>query len=177
MRIPQLDTPRLVVRELRQDDRERLAAFSFGRSDDWLRWTEQGYACYADLLQPPYGERAIELRGTGELVGLVGLVPSLAPFGLLPSLAGAPGDAHRFRPEVGMFWETAPAHRGRGYATEAAAALAGHALAELRLQRIVATTEHENHASIAVMRKLGMSIERNPEPEPEWFQTVGVLVR
>jgi RimJ/RimL family protein N-acetyltransferase len=39
----------------------------------------------------------------------------------------------------------------------------------------VATTEHDNLGSIAVMRKLGMRIETNPEGEPEWFQTVGIL--
>ena len=47
---------------------------------------------------------------------------------------------------------------------------------ELALARIVATTEHDNLRSIAVMRRLGMTIERNPLPEPHWFQTVGVLV-
>lgn len=118
---------------------------------------------------------SVELRDTGRLVGLVGLVPSLGPFGLLPSLAGGPGDPHRFRPEVGLFWETAPEQRGRGFATEAARALIGHALSALELQRLVATTEHDNLASIAVMRKLGMRIETNPEGEPEWFQTVGIL--
>jgi len=101
--------------------------------------------------------------------------PLLGPFGLLPSLAGGPGDPHRFRPEVGLFWETAPEQRGRGFATEAARALIGHALSALELQRLVATTEHDNLASIAVMRKLGMRIETNPEGEPEWFQTVGIL--
>src|SRR4051812_1559936 len=42
-------------------------------------------------------------------------------------------------------------------------------------RRIVAATEHDNLASIGVMRRLGMRIERNPDPEPHWFQTVGVL--
>jgi hypothetical protein len=30
-------------------------------------------------------------------------------------------------------------------------------------------------SSIAVMRRLGMQIERNPLSQPEWFQTVGIL--
>ena len=49
------------------------------------------------------------------------------------------------------------------------------ALAELNLERIVATTMHDNHASIAVMRRLGMTIAANPLPEPPWFQVVGWL--
>jgi [ribosomal protein S5]-alanine N-acetyltransferase len=43
------------------------------------------------------------------------------------------------------------------------------------LKRIVATTEYDNKDSIAVMRRLGMTIQRNPDPEPVWFQVVGVL--
>ncbi|MGH2520966.1 MAG: GNAT family N-acetyltransferase, partial [Anaerolineales bacterium] len=62
-----------------------------------------------------------------------------------------------------------------GYATEAARALIGYAFRELNLRRIVATTDYTNEASIAVMRRLGMRIEKNPYPEPEWFQVVGVL--
>jgi RimJ/RimL family protein N-acetyltransferase len=173
VRVPRLETERLIVRELRPGD--EIADVLGERRDDWLRWTVNGYARYAELMQPPYGERGVELRDTGRLVGLVGLVPSLGPFGLLPSLAGGPGDPHRFRPEVGLFWETAPEQRGRGFATEAARALIGHALSALELQRLVATTEHDNLGSIAVMRKLGMRIETNPEGEPEWFQTVGIL--
>ena len=46
---------------------------------------------------------------------------------------------------------------------------------ELDLARIVATTEDGNHRSIAVMKRLGMTIERNPLNEPAWFQIVGVL--
>jgi ribosomal-protein-alanine N-acetyltransferase len=43
------------------------------------------------------------------------------------------------------------------------------------LQRVVATTTYNNAASIRVMQKLGMTIERNPLPDPPWFQVVGVL--
>ena len=76
---------------------------------------------------------------------------------------------------MGLYWIVAPEHRGCGIASEAAAALVAHAFAELGLARVVATTEHANLASLGVMRRLGMRIERNPGPEPAWFQTVGVL--
>jgi ribosomal-protein-alanine N-acetyltransferase len=102
----------------------------------------------------------------------VGLVPSLGPFGLLPSW---PQPGRRFVPEVGLYWAVAPAFRRRGIAAEAAAALAGHAFAELDLARVVATTERDNVASIGVMRRLGMRVEENPEPEPAWFQVVGIM--
>jgi [ribosomal protein S5]-alanine N-acetyltransferase len=50
-----------------------------------------------------------------------------------------------------------------------------YAFQHLRLKRIVATTTYENAASMGVMRKIGMHIERNPYSEPPWLQIVGVL--
>lgn len=172
MRVPPLETPRLIVRELGAADRPAVERLLEADRRRWLEWTQLGYEQLAELHQPPYGERAIELRASGEVIGLVGLVPSLGPFGLLPSWP-QPGALHR--PEVGLYWIVAPEQRGRGVASEAAAALIAHAFSELRLARVVATTEHANLASIGVMRRLGMRIERNPGREPEWFQTVGVL--
>jgi RimJ/RimL family protein N-acetyltransferase len=49
------------------------------------------------------------------------------------------------------------------------------AAARLHADRLIATTEHSNAASIGVMRRLGMEVQRNPDAQWEWFQTVGVL--
>jgi RimJ/RimL family protein N-acetyltransferase len=174
VRLPALQTDRLTVRELSSADAGALGAIGVDPAPGWLEWTEQTYGQLAALMQPPYGERGIELRGTGELVGLVGLVPSFGPFDQIPGLGGAREPA-RFRPEMGLYWALAPAHRGNGYATEAARALIDHAFAELNLARIVATTERSNTASRTVMHRLGMRVEENPLPEPEWFQVVGWL--
>lgn len=142
----------------------------------WLEWTVAGYDQLEALTSPPYGERAIQLRG-GPVVGLVGLVPSLGPFGRLPGFGGDPSTRTLLRPEVGLYWAVDPQHRGNGYATEAARALVDWAFGHLELARIVAMTTHDNAASQAVMRRLGMRIERNPDPEPAWFQVVGWLER
>jgi RimJ/RimL family protein N-acetyltransferase len=141
---------------------------------EWLEWTVRNYVALARLYQPPYGDRAIVLQLTNEVVGALGLVPAMGPFDRLPSYGGRP-EADDNRPEFGLFWAMRTAHRGHGYATEAAAALIDYAFSVLGLGRIVATTEYENVASQAVMRRLGMTIECNPRPEPPWFQVVGVL--
>jgi ribosomal-protein-alanine N-acetyltransferase len=172
VRIPPLRTSRLTVRELEAEDLAAVEEVDGGDREGWLRWTVLSYQQLAELRQPPYGERGIVLNDSGRLVGLVGLVPSLGPFGLLPSW---PQPGRRFVPEVGLYWAVAPAFRRRGIAAEAAAALAGHAFAELDLARVVATTERDNVASIGVMRRLGMRVEENPEPEPAWFQVVGIM--
>jgi ribosomal-protein-alanine N-acetyltransferase len=131
----------------------------------WLEWTVTGYEQYAHLHQPPYGERAVVLKPVGQLIGACGFVPCLDRFEQLPAFATT---------ELGLYYAISPAHQRRGYATEAAQAMCDHAFQELGLKRIVATTTYDNAASIGVMRKLGMRIERNPFPDPPWLQIVGI---
>ena len=112
--------------------------------------------------QPPYEDRAIVLKSQGTLIGAIGFAPCLAPFGRLPSF----GETPHHTPEVGLFWALFPEHWGNGYATEAARAMVSYAFDKLDLWRIVATTENDNRRSVAVMRRLEMTIERNPSAEP-----------
>jgi RimJ/RimL family protein N-acetyltransferase len=49
---------------------------------------------------------------------------------------------------------------GKGYCTEAARAVVRHAFEVTKLARLVAVARPENIASIAVMRKLGMTFEK-----------------
>lgn len=186
-----LTTERLLIRPFAVSD---LAAIHpilnecFGDIDiearrDWLDWTVRSYHHLARLHQPPYGDRAMVLRNSGELIGAVGFVPSFGPFDLLPSFAAqSPKSwpdqqshvASQYRPEMGLFWAVDVRFRRQGFATEAASAMIQYVFTELKLARIVATTEHDNQASIAVMRQLGMTIASNPHSDPPWFQLVGV---
>src|SRR5262249_43815522 len=134
------------------------------------------YTELAKLYQPPYGERAIVLSQTQQLIGAVGFVPCLNAFSLLPSLRPMCADAARLSStEFGLFWAVSPVYQRQGYATEAASAMVDFAFRELRLHRIVATTTYGNRASRRVMEKLGMRIETNPYPDPPWLQVVGIL--
>jgi RimJ/RimL family protein N-acetyltransferase len=183
--VPPLFTPRLRIRPFASADLDAVVKLHddcFGAAPlnvrrDWLGWSVRNYAALAQLQQPPYGDYAIELRASGEVIGAVGLVPSFGPFDRLASLqCGTNADPNLSRPEMGLFWAIASQHRRQGFATEAATAMATFAFEQLNVARLVATTEHDNDASIAVMRRLGMLIERNPDPEPKWFQTIGILV-
>lgn len=173
--LPVLRTERLAIRPLTGTDgsacRAILDPTDEGAFARWLTWAVAAPAALADLHQPPYGERAVMLAETGEVIGLVGLVPSLGPFSQLEG--GAPGAP--WTPELGLYWALEPGHRGRGYATEAARALCGALFATLNAGRLVAMTEHANHASQAVMRRLGMRLLANPHTGPAWLQVVGVL--
>jgi RimJ/RimL family protein N-acetyltransferase len=134
------------------------------------------YEELAKLYQPPYGDRAIVLKESQTLIGACGYVPCLDAFGQLPAF-GAAHDARRGLTSTafGLYWAVSPRYQRRGYAAEAAGALVYYAFTNLNLRRIIATTTHDNAASLGVMRKLGMRVERNPYPEPPWLQAVGVL--
>jgi RimJ/RimL family protein N-acetyltransferase len=177
-----LETDRLTIRAFALDDGDaysRLLDTAFG-ADSYGSAAEKRvvfeYQVAADpglalLHQPPYGDRAIVKRDSGEIIGSVGFAPCLMPFGQLPSFERT----QLFTNEIGLFWALFPDHWGHGFATEAAVAMIEYAFSVLHVRRIVATTEHDNTRSIKVMRRLGMRLERNPSAEPTWFQTVGIL--
>ena len=50
-----------------------------------------------------------------------------------------------------------------------------HAFSELNVKRIIATTTYDNAPSLAVMRKLGMLLQKNSLDTPIWLQIVGIL--
>jgi RimJ/RimL family protein N-acetyltransferase len=183
--MPVLATERLLVRPFALDDLDAKQQLDLALGYDtareqqrrWLEWSVLNYEQLALLRQPPYGDRAIVLQESGALIGSAGLVPSLGPFDRFPAFRRrlTVADEVHTRPEVGLYWALDPAHRGRGYATEAARALIDFGFRRMGLQRIVATTDYDNEASQAVMRRLGMIIARNPYPDPPWCQIVAVL--
>lgn len=189
MRIPTLETERLHIREFEMGDVETIhrilnEAFGDGQHENaplsdrqnWMEWITRNYRELAQLYQPPYGDRAIVRAEDGQLIGSVGLVPALGPFDQLPYFVNRSGcEDHRFRPEMGLFWAIDPAYHRQGYASEAAQALVDYAFSQLNLSRIIATTEYTNDGSMGVMKRLGMTIQKNPYPDPVWFQVVGIL--
>ena len=104
-----LETERLQVRPLSAEDAAAVRAVSGEPHPGWLEWTAVTYGQLEALRQPPYGERAICLREGGELVGMVGVVPSMGPFAQLPGFGDAIAPPDRLRPEVGLYWAVAPA--------------------------------------------------------------------
>jgi RimJ/RimL family protein N-acetyltransferase len=181
--MPSLDTDRLVVQPFRPDDLDDLFRIvdcdCFGdRSpeDDqaksgrkkWLDWNIAGYEQHFQLGHPPYGDRAVRLKSDDRLIGVCGLVTSFGPF---QRLLDGRSDASFSSAEIGLFYCIDSEYRRRGFATEAASLLIEFAFERLQLQRIIATTQSANAASIQVMRQLGMTIHFNEEED--WPEVVG----
>ena len=179
--MPPLETERLLVRPFNDGDVPGVGAVLVtddpAATERYVRHGGLNALVLAELGQPPLGDRAVVLRSTDELVGIAGLVPAFAPFDQLRALDEEPSarSAGMHRLEIGLYYAVHPAHRGRGYATEAARALVDFAFVRMRLARIVATTERDNVDSQAVMRRLGMRMYENALPDPAWFQLVGIL--
>ncbi|MBE2184944.1 MAG: GNAT family N-acetyltransferase [Anaerolineae bacterium] len=180
-----VETTRCVIRDYTLEDldaAQRLQAECFDanpdtlkETQDWLMWTVANYRNLSRLYQPPYGDYLITLKDSGELIGSVGLVQTIVPWRVLPEFRGADKRDELVQPEFGLFWGIYPAYQRQGYAVEAAKGMIDFVFDVLHSRRVVATTERDNFASQAVMKKLGMSIYRNPTDEPFWFQVVGVL--
>ncbi len=87
------------------------------------------------------------LKDTGEQLGFTGLahVNYETPF----------------TPAVETGWMYARSAWGKGYATEAALALLSHGFEDLKLPEIVAFAVHNNHASISVMKRIGLIHDTN----------------
>ena len=151
-----LTTPRLTLRRWREEDAPALAAHN--SDPEVMRWIgagtvrdeEQTRATIATIErlweEKGYGIFAVEVRATGELAGLAGLaIPHFLP---------------EIMPSVEIAWRLGRPFWGQGIATEAARAALGFALLNRELERIVAVVQTGNDASEAVMRKLGMRLER-----------------
>lgn len=185
-----LETNRLLIRFFKPEDLpiiHRILDQTFGEGNQvndeaalkerrsWLEWSILNQEWFPKLHEPPYGDRAVVLKGNNELIGSVGYVPLLDPFDQIPELSGSSKPSGFTTPEFGLFWVIDPDHQGQGYATEAAKSMIDHAFNELKLRRVLATTTYENLASQRVMMKAGMKIGRNPLPDPAWLQVVGFI--
>src|SRR6185295_6011675 len=103
LNLPKITTERLIIRDFTPDDAEAWrplgkegfdAEFTPEGARQHLTWQAGSYRLLASIYQPPYGDRAILLKETGQLIGSVGLVPSTIPWGVFPEyrIAGAPPD-------------------------------------------------------------------------------------
>ena len=91
-----------------------------------------------DFAAGGYGVWLIQEPGRAELVGTAGLRP-LEGLGLE------------------IFYSLSPGSWGKGYATEAARAVVEHALGPLGLPEVLAEVDGGNAASVAVVKRLGMT--------------------
>lgn len=142
-----------------ETERLRLRAPTLADLDLWLTlWTETGGA--AQTAEAAWEGFCVYVAGWllhGHGLWIVDRKADGAPVGFV--LLGLEwGDAE---PEIG--WALDPAHRGRGYATEAAMAVRDHAVALLGPGLAVSYIGGDNRASARVAQRLGARRDRAAE--------------
>jgi RimJ/RimL family protein N-acetyltransferase len=154
-----LETERLRLRRLTLEDAEFV--LELVNDPDWLRYIgDRGVRTLEDareyLLRGPIatyalgaglGLHAVELREDGVPIGICGLLE------------------RDWLEDVDLGFAMLPGFRARGYAFEAAAATLEYGRARLGLTRIVAIVSPENEASMRLLTRLGMRVERRLERE------------
>ncbi|GAA0485705.1 GNAT family N-acetyltransferase [Streptomyces sp. NPDC046215] len=152
----EIRTPRLVLRRWHDDDLFPMAEIN--ADPRVMHWIGDGSVLDPDATaeaierweeewdEEGFGIFAVELLGSGELAGAVGLsVPEYLPEVL---------------PAVEISWRLGQQFWGQGYASEAAHATLEFALQDRGLDRVVSIERMGNEASENVTRKLGMEPER-----------------
>jgi ribosomal-protein-alanine N-acetyltransferase len=137
-----LRTPRLLLREWRDEDAASFAAMSADPAlTEFLlppdaEWVARARASWD---RGGFGQFVVELPGEASFIGVVGL-----------------GDAHEAVPAIEAAWRLARPYWGRGYAVEAARAVLDDGFFRLGLGEIIAITAAGNRRSQRVMDRLGM---------------------
>jgi [ribosomal protein S5]-alanine N-acetyltransferase len=141
-----IETERLRIRHFAADDWHAVHAYTGDASvmihvPEGVMTEEQTKQFIADSMADEARTYAVDLRAEERLIGHVGFHPWYDP---------------RIY-ELG--WVFHSHYHGRGYATEAAAALLRYGFETLSVHRVIATCQPENTPSWRVMEKLGMQRE------------------
>ncbi len=148
--VPELETERLVLRQLSEDDLDFIFEI-FSRedtdrytADDTVRTMDGARELYEKYIRPkPHLFRlGIFLKETGKPIGTIGL------YGI---------KMEDFRAVMGF--DLLREQWGRGYMTEAGKALINYAFGKLKLNRIQASADADNQRSIATIERMGFRRE------------------
>ena len=155
-----LRTDRLILRRVTSAD--ALFIRSLVNDPDWLRYIgDRGVRTLEDarvyVRNGParmyetygFGLYAVERRSDGAVMGLCGLIK------------------RDTLPDFDLGFAFLPAHRGQGYAREAAAMVLAEARDAFGLSRVLAITSLDNERSMALLERLGFRFERVIRLTPE----------
>ena len=149
-----LETDRLLLRPYRETDVDRVLEL---RSDpEAVRWVPLKLSTREEAVQLLERRvRMIRLREDDDALALAAVRRSSGE--LVGEMTLWLRSAEHRQGELGYVFD--PAFHGNGYATEASERLLALAFDELGLHRVFARAYGANRASLAVMRRLGMSQE------------------
>lgn len=152
-----IETSRLLLRTFRLSDLPVYGALNAdpevmrylggvitsAQSDDIAAWAQETFATKR------IGLLAVERQADGAFLGMCGL------------------HNVRWYPDIEIGWRLAREYWGNGYATEAAAAWLEYGFQTMALPRVISIADAPNARSIAVMKRLGMTLDHEAELEED----------
>jgi ribosomal-protein-alanine N-acetyltransferase len=158
--VPELETERLVLRGLGEEDIPWLFEH-FGKSevnehvqDDDVKSMEEARELYEAYIRPrPHLFRlGMTLKESGQLVGTIGFY-----------------DISKEHKRAILGVDLDPAHWGKGLATEAVLALVRYGFEEMGLNRIEASADPENGHSIRLIERTGF-VKEGVKRQLDWYK-------
>jgi len=148
-----LETERLILRQFSLDDAEFILsllnepAFIQNIGDRGVRNLEDARSYItrvpiASYEQNGFGLYLVELKGSGEPIGMCGLIKRAE------------------LEDVDIGYAFLPKYWSKGYAVESAMVVKEYAREVIGLKRLVAITDPENQGSIRVLEKIGLKFEK-----------------
>lgn len=147
-----IETARLILEPLRVDHAAQMAP---ALDDERLHEFIGGQPATLEQLQERYGRQVVGRSADGTQ-GWCNWVVRHRGTGAVVGTVQATLHTERGRTAAEIAWVVAVPHQGQGYASEAAAGMAGW-LARHGAEVLVAHVHPEHHASIGVARALGLS--------------------
>jgi RimJ/RimL family protein N-acetyltransferase len=163
-----LRTDRLVLRPVAEGDVERILEYRTRPVvTRWLIRTEVD----PEAFQAAWKAAADDPDDHSVAVVLDGLVIGTVSLELSDGM-GQPGMPSRTEAHLGYIFD--PEHNGRGYASEAVAAVVDHSFRRLGVRRITAGCFADNAASVRILEKVGMRREQHGVGD-SWHAELGWL--
>jgi RimJ/RimL family protein N-acetyltransferase len=166
VRIPTLETERLLLRPPQADDLDALAAL--GADPDVMRFigpgTTHDWVVAQEWLERLLEEGRVGVPGPPGLPGWLVLIErasgAWAGLAALKILAGQHAAAIGIEPAVELGYRLPRDFWGHGYASEAARALLRYGFVELGIPQITAIADVRNVASNRVLSKIGLALQQ-----------------
>jgi RimJ/RimL family protein N-acetyltransferase len=150
-----LSTERLVLRPVTADDHAALLAH--WTQSEVRRFLFDGAAPSAAEVAETIEESIGHFAARGFGIWLIELGSAAGLAGTAAGLAGTAGLRPLEESGLEIFYSLAPGAWGHGYATEAARAVMEYGLGPLALPEVLAEVDEGNTASLAVVKRLGMT--------------------
>ena len=167
-----METPRLLLREFREEDYDDILANVYADREVWGMYSgigdkpEEIRRRFLNRVYQPgnaeFGFRAVELKTTGRVIAQVHLEPHVLPTDAVAAVVPEVPPSPYGIIEVELAFAFGKQYWGQGYAHEACLPMIEYAFKELKLPRLVGGALVKNVRSQKLHQRLGYTLAPDP---------------